>query len=370
MKRVVSVHNYFGGKRKSKDGPSYQQTMYRGHMIQSEKSDPNRFTITNGRGGKVASGLSLGRSVKVGDAKARDGWRVVKQKLGYELLEGVATDGGEWAVREPAGRMHRFDSRVDAEAHFDDETRDSAKDAPDVSKLANYELLHELQNLPPQYQNKGRGAEIRAELNRRRGITTATFKRGRDAMPTNETTTYKGYKLVKLDNGWWRVVGQSNQEPTLPELKAYIDKMVAASAKDKVVDARIPPSWHVEVWSRSRSGRPDKLLFEASYDIEAETKEQAIKEVVEMGWPKTNTFRATKTAEGKSYKIDAKDTPSGDLLRARAILEPLGIRINSFNGEYRVNFKNGMEATAYYTDDIDDAIGTGKAMAEHRSNKR
>lgn len=32
-------------------------------------------------------------------------------------------------------------------------------------------------------------------------------------------------------------------------------------------------------------------------------------------------------------------------------------------GEYRVNFYNGTEATAYYTDDLDDALTTGLAMA-------
>jgi hypothetical protein len=30
--------------------------------------------------------------------------------------------------------------------------------------------------------------------------------------------------------------------------------------------------------------------------------------------------------------------------------------------EYRVNYRNGREATAYYTTDIADAIGTAKAM--------
>jgi hypothetical protein len=32
-------------------------------------------------------------------------------------------------------------------------------------------------------------------------------------------------------------------------------------------------------------------------------------------------------------------------------------------GEYRVNFRNGIEATAYYTDALDDARDTGHAMA-------
>lgn len=34
--------------------------------------------------------------------------------------------------------------------------------------------------------------------------------------------------------------------------------------------------------------------------------------------------------------------------------------------EYRINFKGGKEKTAYYTNDLADAIGTGQAMATKR----
>lgn len=51
------------------------------------------------------------------------------------------------------------------------------------------------------------------------------------------------------------------------------------------------------------------------------------------------------------------------LATARSILRNLGITLAKRDGEYRVNFTNGLEATAYYTDDIDDAVGTGRAMA-------
>lgn len=33
------------------------------------------------------------------------------------------------------------------------------------------------------------------------------------------------------------------------------------------------------------------------------------------------------------------------------------------DGELRVNYRNGREATAYYTDDLHDALATGRAMA-------
>lgn len=35
--------------------------------------------------------------------------------------------------------------------------------------------------------------------------------------------------------------------------------------------------------------------------------------------------------------------------------------------EYRVNFRNGAEATAYYTNDLEDAVKTGLHMAEERA---
>ena len=64
----------------------------------------------------------------------------------------------------------------------------------------------------------------------------------------------------------------------------------------------------------------------------------------------------------KSYQ----ETESKDLAKAKKELAPLGLEVtfDKETEEYRVNFKGGKEGTAYYTDDVDDAIGTGKAMAK------
>jgi len=54
---------------------------------------------------------------------------------------------------------------------------------------------------------------------------------------------------------------------------------------------------------------------------------------------------------------------------ARAQLKALGIQLqysNDYN-EYRVNLKGGREATAYYTNDLDDARDTGLYMAGAKS---
>jgi hypothetical protein len=55
------------------------------------------------------------------------------------------------------------------------------------------------------------------------------------------------------------------------------------------------------------------------------------------------------------------------LERVREILRELGITIGNRNeyGEYRVNLKGAGEGPAYYTDSLDDALGTGKHMAAH-----
>jgi hypothetical protein len=45
------------------------------------------------------------------------------------------------------------------------------------------------------------------------------------------------------------------------------------------------------------------------------------------------------------------------------------IAISSHEGEYRVNFRNGREATAYYTTDLTDAVGTAIQMTVKEQNE-
>lgn len=49
-------------------------------------------------------------------------------------------------------------------------------------------------------------------------------------------------------------------------------------------------------------------------------------------------------------------------------LSDIGIALRHIvdTGEYRVNFKNGKEATAYYATDLEDAIATGHMMAARK----
>jgi hypothetical protein len=51
----------------------------------------------------------------------------------------------------------------------------------------------------------------------------------------------------------------------------------------------------------------------------------------------------------------------------KAALKAIGITLSktsNFPNEYRVNLLGGTEATAYYTNDLTDALGTGISMAE------
>ena len=51
---------------------------------------------------------------------------------------------------------------------------------------------------------------------------------------------------------------------------------------------------------------------------------------------------------------------------AAAQLRTLGIVLTPLPGEYRVNFKDGSDDTAYVTDDLIDAIEHGHALAGRR----
>ena len=50
-------------------------------------------------------------------------------------------------------------------------------------------------------------------------------------------------------------------------------------------------------------------------------------------------------------------------------LDGLGISIEKNDDEFIVNFKGGKEATAYYTNDLEDALGTGKAMVKGKKKE-
>lgn len=51
---------------------------------------------------------------------------------------------------------------------------------------------------------------------------------------------------------------------------------------------------------------------------------------------------------------------------ARDAIRTIGCSLRLKGGEYRVNFFGGKEETAYYTNDLSDAIETAKAMIDRK----
>ena len=55
------------------------------------------------------------------------------------------------------------------------------------------------------------------------------------------------------------------------------------------------------------------------------------------------------------------------LQEAKSIARHLGLTLRMVrSGEYRVNFRDGNETTAYYTDNLEDAVKTAIEMARRR----
>ena len=51
-------------------------------------------------------------------------------------------------------------------------------------------------------------------------------------------------------------------------------------------------------------------------------------------------------------------------IKASDELRLSGIILEILPGEYRVNYRDGTEATAYYTDELEDALSTGRVMTD------
>ena len=55
------------------------------------------------------------------------------------------------------------------------------------------------------------------------------------------------------------------------------------------------------------------------------------------------------------------------LQEAKSVARHLGLTLRLLrSGKYRVNFRNGNESTAYYTDDLEGAVNASVAMARKR----
>jgi len=58
------------------------------------------------------------------------------------------------------------------------------------------------------------------------------------------------------------------------------------------------------------------------------------------------------------------------LQQAKSIARHLGLTLRKVrSGDYRVNFRDGSEMTAYYTDNLEDAVSTAVEMARKRATR-
>ena len=72
---------------------------------------------------------------------------------------------------------------------------------------------------------------------------------------------------------------------------------------------------------------------------------------------------------GNVYIVEKNDLLEASLTMGsvKKELQALGITLTkSEDDEFVVNFSKGKEATAYYTDDLEDALMTGKSMAKEK----
>jgi len=76
-------------------------------------------------------------------------------------------------------------------------------------------------------------------------------------------------------------------------------------------------------------------------------------------------------ASGLRRTVDRYGANPGPLSEARATLAALGMSLthSAETGEYRVNYRGGKESTAYYTNDLADAVATGTAMASDAASR-
>jgi hypothetical protein len=66
-------------------------------------------------------------------------------------------------------------------------------------------------------------------------------------------------------------------------------------------------------------------------------------------------------------RAELSSQPVMTLQEAKSIARHLGLTVRQVrSGDYRVNFRDGNETTAYYTNDLEDAVSTAVEMARKR----
>ena len=78
--------------------------------------------------------------------------------------------------------------------------------------------------------------------------------------------------------------------------------------------------------------------------------------------------KATKKRLGQPNGYRLMDECAMTLQEAKSIARHLGLTLRKIrSGDYRVNFREGNEMTAYYTDNLEDAVKAAVEMARKRA---
>ena len=86
----------------------------------------------------------------------------------------------------------------------------------------------------------------------------------------------------------------------------------------------------------------------------------------EQSLMQTNKSQAPAKATNKRFANESA-VCNMTLQQAKSIARHLGLTLRQLRaGGYRVNFRDGNEATAYYTDNLEDAVDTATNMARER----
>jgi hypothetical protein len=79
---------------------------------------------------------------------------------------------------------------------------------------------------------------------------------------------------------------------------------------------------------------------------------------------KTPTTRPSTSPSRLSSATNPQPSKRLTIAAVTAELRAIGVTIRHHDGEYRVNLKGGSPASEYFTDDLADALGTGRDMAK------
>src|SRR5512132_2408171 len=76
-----------------------------------------------------------------------------------------------------------------------------------------------------------------------------------------------------------------------------------------------------------------------------------------------------RASDGAAPLSSSGGRPAMTLQEAKSIARHLGLTLRKLrSGDYRVNFRDGNETTAYYTDNLEDAVNTAVEMARKRAS--